>query len=58
MKSVQMGSWKTLNETAKITRIAKFRKAVDEIYGEMQMVRESSHAIAKIENITKIAEKL
>ena len=44
MKSVQMGSWKALNETAKIakiTRIAKFRKAVDEIYGEMQMVRES-----------------
>ena len=44
MKSVQMGSCKALNETvkiAKITRIAKFRKAVDEIYGEMQMVRES-----------------
>ena len=39
-----MGSWKVLNETAKIvkiTRIAKFRKAVDEIYGEMQMVRGS-----------------
>ena len=44
MKSVQIGSWKALNETtkvAKITRIAKFRKAVDEIYGEMQMLRES-----------------
>ena len=51
MKSVQMGSCKALNETAKIakiTRIAKFRKAVDEIYGEMQMVRESPHAIAGI----------
>ena len=42
-----MGSWKALNETAKIakiTRIAKFRKAVDD----------ALNSIAKIANITKI----
>ena len=59
MKSVQMGSWKALNETAKIAkimRIAKFRKAVDEICEEMKLVRgrpsTKSRKLQKLQNRT------
>ena len=62
MKSVQMGSWKALNETAKIAkimmRIAKFRKAVDEICDEiceeMKMVRgRPSTKLRKLQKLRK-----
>ena len=54
VKSVQMGSWKALNETAKIMRIAKLRKAVDE--NRWRNANGSWKALNKTAKITKIAK--